>query len=736
MATALPRIAPAATAPDDAPAADLAPFVRRDPAGLNSLHLIVEGAHCGGCVRRIERAVAAVGGLETGRLNLSTRRLTLRWPGDPASAADYVAAVTGLGYRAVPFDPERLGALDQRSERELLLCLAVAGFAVGNVMLLAVSVWAGHAYGMGQGTRTFFHWVEALIALPAIAFAGRPFFRSALGALGHGRTNMDVPISIGVVIAAAMSLFETVRGGEHAYFDSAIALLFFLLIGRYLDLRARGAARGAAERLLALAAVAVTKVLPDGTTRSVRPEQLALGDVVLVACGERVGVDGTVEDGTSELDTSLITGETTPQRVGPGDPLFAGTINLGAPLRLAVRAVGEGTLLAEIVRLMEAAEQRRGRFVTLAERIARLYAPVVHTLALLTFLGWTLFGGIAWQTALLYAVAVLIITCPCALGLAVPAVQVIASGRLMKGGTLLKAATALERLAEVDTVLLDKTGTLTEGRLELLQGGWGADDLAVAAALSKASRHPLARAVARACPDAKAARSVEELSGQGLRLVTGDGEIRLGRRGWAADAPESDEAGPELWLARPGNRPVRFAFTDALRADAGEVVEGLGRRGLAVELLSGDRPATVRATAEALGLASWHAAMTPAQKVARLEALRAAGRKVLMVGDGLNDAPALAAAHVSLSPSSAVDISQTAADAVFQGRLLRPVLDALDVARQSERLVRQNVALAFAYNVLVVPLAMAGHVTPLVAALSMSASSLLVVGNALRLGRG
>jgi Cu2+-exporting ATPase len=734
MATALPR--PAVADPEDGPGPpDLEPFVGSDASGANTLHLMVEGAHCGGCVRRIERAVAAVGGLEAGRLNLTTRRLTLRWPGDPAAAARYVRAVTELGYRAVPFDPARLGAIDQGAERELLLCLAVAGFAAGNVMLLAVSVWAGHAYGMGAGTRTFFHWVEALVALPAIAFAGRPFFRSARGALRHGRTNMDVPISLGVVIAAAMSLGETVRGGEHAYFDSAVALLFFLLIGRYLDLRARGAARGAAERLLALAAVAVTRVLSDGTTRRVRPEQLAVGDVVLAAAGERIGVDGSVLDGRSELDMSLITGEATPQPVAPGERVFAGTLNLAAPLRLTVRAVGEGTLLAEIVRLMETAEQRRGRHVALADRVARLYAPVVHTLALLTFLGWALLGSIAWQTALLYAVAVLIITCPCALGLAVPAVQVIASGRLMKGGTLLKSATALERLATADTVVLDKTGTLTEGRLELLPGEWAGDDLAAAASLAKASRHPLARAVARACPKAKAAPGVEELPGRGLRLVTDTGEIRLGRRGWAAEIGDDGSAGAELWLARPGHAPLRLAFADPPRSDAAAVIAGLRQRGLRVELLSGDRPATVAATAAALGVAAWQAALTPAAKVARLEALRAEGRRVLMVGDGLNDAPALAAAQVSLSPSTAADVSQTAADAVFQGRLLRPVLDALDVARRAERLVRQNLALAFAYNALVVPLAMAGYVTPLVAAVSMSASSLLVVGNALRLGR-
>jgi Cu2+-exporting ATPase len=477
-------------------------------------------------------------------------------------------------------------------------------------------------------------------------------------------------------------------------------------------------------------------VLPDGTTRSVRVQDVEAGQEVLVAAGERVAVDGTVREGRSEVDTSLITGETAPQPVGSGALLFAGTVNLAAPLRLTVRATGEGTLLAEIVRLMELAEQRRGRFVVLADRVARLYAPVVHTLALATFTGWLLSGTVAWQTALLYAVAVLIITCPCALGLAVPVVQVLASGRLMQRGILLKSATALERLARVDTVIFDKTGTLTDGVPELRPGAWDREDLLAAAGMAKASRHPLARALAAACPEAAVARQVEEVAGDGLRLSTADGEWRLGRRGWAADAVEDAAAGPELWLGRPGAAPVRLTFADRLREDAREVVDELRRGGLAVGLLSGDRTATVAATAAALGIDDWQAGLRPADKVARLEALRAAGRKVLMVGDGLNDAPALASAHVSLSPATAVDISQTAADAVFQGRLLRPVLDCLVTARRAERLVRQNIAIAFLYNALTVPLALAGYVTPLVAAISMSASSLLVVGNALRLRRG
>jgi P-type Cu2+ transporter len=715
------------------PARDVAPFVRReaDP-GSNVLHLLVEGVHCGACVRKIERRLEREGGLDAARVNLTTRRLTIRWQGEPARGNRLAQVVAELGYGVVPFDPDRLRSLDDRSERELLRCVAVAGFAASNVMLLAVSVWAGHFSGMGDATRTFLHWFEALIALPAIAYAGRPFFRSAFRVLRAGRTNMDVPISLAVILAPGMSLVETIRGGQHAYFDSAVTLLFFLLIGRYLDRRARGNARSAAERLLALNAVAVSLLLPDGATRSVRPEQLEAGQEILVATGERVGADGAVSSGGGELDTSLITGETVPQRVAPGDRVFAGTINLGPPLRLRVRAAGEGTLLAEIVRLMELAEQRRSRFVAIADRVARAYAPVVHSLALLTLLGWTLTGAAPWQTALLYAIAVLIITCPCALGLAVPAVQVLASSRLMRRGTLLKSATALERFARADMVVFDKTGTLTLGR-PIPADEVDAGDLAAAAGMAKASRHPLARALAAAAPHAPLTAGVEEIAGCGLRLVTVEGEWRLGRRDWAAGVAEDDAVGTELWLARPGDAAVRFGFTDRLRSDAGEVVAELRRRGYAVALLSGDRAPTVRQVATELGIDDWHAACTPAEKTARLESWAKAGRRVLMVGDGLNDAPALAAAYVSLSPSSAVDIAQTAADAVFQGTHLAPVLELIDVARRAERLVKQNFALSFGYNLPAVPFAILGYVTPLVAAVAMSSSSLLVVLNSLRL---
>ncbi|HEX9770229.1 MAG TPA: heavy metal translocating P-type ATPase [Kiloniellales bacterium] len=721
------------SASQGAVARDFAAFVEPVGAGGNRLDLLVEGVHCGGCVRRIEGALMALPEVSSARVNLSTRRLNVTWEGAPRLAEGVVAAVETLGFTAVPFVRQELESRDRRAEGELLRAMAVAGFAAGNVMLLSVSVWAGYFEGMGAATRDLLHWFSALIALPAIVYAGRPFYRSALGALAAGRTNMDVPISLAVLLAGGMSLFETIEGGRYVYFDSAIALLFFLLLGRYLDCRARGRARAAVERLLALTAGSVTVLEADGRRSVMRPDQLEPGMSLLAAAGERIAADGRVTAGRSELDASLITGESLPRPVAAGDRVFAGTLNLGAPLTVAVTAVGEGTLLAEIVRLMEQAEQRRARYVAIADRISRLYAPVVHGLALLTFLGWTFVVGVDWQIALLHAVAVLIITCPCALGLAVPAVQVIASGRLMRQGVLLKSATALERLARVDTLVFDKTGTLTLGRPRLCPQPRDPEALRLAASLAGASRHPLARALVAAAPDVPVAPDVREVPGCGLSLATADGEIRLGSRRWCGIGEDGSARAPELWLIAPGRPAQSFVFEDPVRADAAQVVAALTRRGMAVRLLSGDREAAVAAVAEALGIGDWHADCGPADKVARLERLAGEGRSVLMVGDGLNDAPALAAASVSLSPAGAADITQTSADVVFQGEKLAPVLETLAVARASQALVRQNFALAFAYNLLTVPLAVLGMVTPLIAALAMSASSLMVIGNALRL---
>ncbi|MFA5121092.1 heavy metal translocating P-type ATPase [Zavarzinia sp.] len=705
---------------------------------VNRLMLAVDGIHCAACVQRIERALTAEPDVVGARVNFTTRRLSLAWRGAPARATDFIDRLDDMGFTARPFDAGKLAAADAANDRRLMRAMAVAGFAAGNVMWLAISVWAGVFADMGPATRGLLNWVQALIALPAVVYAGMPFYSSAWHAVRSGRVNMDVPITVGVSLAAVMSLVQAIIGAEEVYFDAAISLVFLLLVGRFLDQRARGRARAAATHLLSLAVTEVTRVTADGRTEFVPIEAVRPGDHLLVAAGAKLPVDGIVYAGRSALDTSTLTGESVPATVGVGDQVFAGTINTGGALTIEAKAVGPDTVLAEIVRCMEAAEQGRARYVVLADRLAKLYVPVVHGLALITFLGWWLWPMHAdWTVALLNAVAVLIITCPCALAIAVPAVQVTASGRLFKRGILLKSATALERLAEVDTIVFDKTGTLTEGRPELVDAAKvPAAALTLASGLAAASRHPLCLALRRAAGDVPALTGVVELPGDGLEATVDGRLVRLGRRDFAAPtAPEIDDGCAEMWLAGEGQAPVRLAFRDAPRTDAASVVAAVKRRGYRVALLSGDRPAAVAALADQLGITEWRAAQRPADKVAAIEALKAEGARVLMVGDGINDAPSLAAAHASMAPSAAADISRTTADVIFQGAGLDAVPATLDVSHRAQRLVVQNLVISLLYNATLVPLAVIGLVTPLIAAVAMSVSSLTVILNALRLGR-
>jgi Cu2+-exporting ATPase len=710
-------------------------FVREAEAGKARIDFLVPEMHCAGCLSGIERTLMGVPGVEAARANLTARRVSVRF--DPAAAApdDFLTAIEALGYAARPFDPAVLDAAETDPVGgELVRAMAVAGFAAANIMMLSVSVWSGAE----AATRDFFHWVSALIALPAIAYAGRPFFRSAWRALRSRDMNMDVPISLGVLLAAGMSLYETATHGEHAWFDASVTLLFFLLVGRFLDHRMRDAARSAAARLMSMSARSAMRLEPDGSAVHVPIGQIRPGDRVRVAAGERIPVDGVVSKGSSDIDRSMLTGEAEPEAVTAGGRVFAGTMNLTGPLTVGVTARSADTLLADIVRLMEAAERSGSRFVRLADAAARRYAPAVHVLALATLVGWLALGG-GWHAALTACVAVLIITCPCALGLAVPAVQVVASGFLLKRGVMLKDASALERLATVGTVVFDKTGTLTEGQPELVECPmtdetvWG-----VARALGEASRHPLARGLASAAT-ARGVRpavvdAVSEHPGSGMEGVWNGQAVRLGRRAWTgADEPAEASGRSEIWLRIGDELALPFRFEDALRSDAAETIAAIRALELKVVLLSGDREQAVATAAARLGVEEWRACCTPTDKAAFLASLEAAGERVLMVGDGINDAPALASAAVSMSPAGASDISQAAAAIVFTGRRLGPVLTAIRTARAARRSMLQNFALAIGYNLFAVPIAMAGFATPLIAAVAMSTSSILVTANALRL---
>lgn len=695
-----------------------------DPQTCDRTVLAVPGMHCAGCMSKIERGLADVPGIASARVNLSARMVTVDHD-HKMSDRDLVGALENIGFEAQARHNEF--ERNPSAVKPLLAPLAVAAFAAMNVMLLSVSVWSG-AEG---STRELFHWISAAIAVPAVAFAGRPFFSSAWSALRKRRTNMDVPISIGVVIATGLSVYETVVGGADAWFDGALMLLTFLLAGRVLDAMMRDRARRGVDALLAQAPQGAMVIGADGTPQWMAADAIEVGMTIRVAAGERLAADGDIIAGGSRFDQSLLTGESAPVAAASGDGVFAGTLNLDSPVDVVVTGTGQDTTLAEIARLMEASAQDRSKYVRLADRAARLYAPAVHSLAALTVIGW-LIAGAGIYHALVYGVAVLIITCPCALGLAVPVAQVVASGSLLRAGVMVKDGSAFERLAKVDRALFDKTGTLTCGQAlpdPAVMASLPDDAANIAYALASHSRHPLSRGIVRALASRASAVTIEQVAerpGEGVFGMFEGTPVALRR---------PQDAGGSAVELQIGSRPaVLIPFADQLRPDARVALDRLSQDGVVSSILSGDNAAAVAEVARELTLTA-QAKASPQDKQEAIGRQRASGHTVLMVGDGLNDGPALAAADVSMAPGGASEVGLQAADFVFVQDSLLAVPRAVKTARATMRVVKQNFALAVTYNVFAVPLAMAGMVTPLIAAVAMSGSSLLVIGNSLRLAR-
>jgi Cu2+-exporting ATPase len=698
--------------------------------GRHQAFFHVQDAHCAACIRRIEGRLLAQEGMEIARLNLTTKRLLLVWKGDATQVDVWGATLDSLGFSARAYSPETANSSETERRQESLKALAVAFFANSNVMMLSWAVWAGHFGAMGEATRSLFHWLSALIALPAILYAGRPFFRSAFHALRRRATNMDVPIAAGVVLTTGISLAETIRGGPHIYFDGALSLLFVLLLGRTLDAHLRQRARSGVETLAAMLRQPVARKNGDGSLSWLLPEDVRPGDRVAVAMGERIGIDGIIVEGMTSLDTSLINGESLPREAALGNSVHAGMINIGQPILVQALEAGSQSTLAEMVRLMEAAEQRKGRYVAFADRVVSHYTPVVHTLALITLVGWLFVTDFQWHIAMVHAVSVLIIACPCALGLAVPVTQIVAASRAMKAGILLKSETALERLALVNHVSFDKTGTLTTG-LRLTNAASLPDEaLAMASGMAASSRHPLASAIRAAKPDASVVPGVEETPGAGLSWQGPEGLWQLGSARMLG-LPEDASVG--AWLKGPAQPALPLRFEATRRAGTKAALSTLRRQDYGISLLSGDRASAVKSLADDIGIADWQAGASPIDKAHDLVRRARNGERVLMVADGINDAPAMAEAFVSMAPAAATDLSLRQADLVFLHPSLMAVPRALLLARASQRIVRQNIAFSFVYNAIWVPVAMAGMVTPWIAALAMSASSILVTLNALRL---
>ncbi len=714
------------------PACTVAPLAAwqaaQAPATDARVLLSLPGAHCAACIVGIEAALMAVPGVQSARVNLTQKRASIS--AAPHVTADaLIAAVTRAGFAAHVLDAGLLSSAEtDRQGRDLLMRLGIAFFAMMNVMLLSVAVWAGAS----DATRDMFHWISAAIALPTVLFCGQPFFRSALTSLRAGRLGMDVPISLALILASGISLFETAWSGHHAYFDAAVMLCFFLLVGRYLDHRTRALARSAAEELAALEVPRAT-VLRGGVALVVPIADVVVGDTMRVLPGERLPADGVVTEGASELDRSLLTGESAPVAVAVGAMVSAGEVNLTGVLTVQVTAVGRDSSLHRMADLVAVAESAKGAMRSLADRAARMYSPLVHILSFGAFGFWMWQTGGDLRFAVNISAAVLIITCPCALGLAVPAVVTAASGRLFRMGLLVKHGTALERLAEVDTVVFDKTGTLTLGRPVVVGLDAHAPDmLAVALALAEGTAHPLGQALAAAARGSGVmparVTGLREVPGSGVEGMWQGAPVRLGRADWCGAVALDQTA---TYLAMAGQTHT-FALADALRPGADRLIAALQARGLRVMILSGDAPGAVGAMAARLGVGDWQAGMRPDEKAAMIAALTGMGHRVLMVGDGLNDTTALAGAHVSISPASALDAARVASDIVLLGQDMAGIADALRIAGKARRRIIENFVISGGYNVIAVPLALIGLATPLAAAAAMSLSSITVSLNALR----
>jgi len=742
--------------PEIAEEIDVTEFAFDQKDGSFSVSLMVQGLHCAACVWLIESILKKQPDVISARINLFKKTLFLRWRGDAKKGNELIHLIHEIGYKLLPFDEEVLNTSEKKYNDSILRALAVAGFGVGNVMLFSFSLWFFDAEKMGIQTRNLLHFFSSLIALPVIIFSSRPFFSSAVKSIRAGYPNMDLAISIAIFLACCVSLLETFRGAENVYFDSAVMLIFFLLIGRYLDLKARKKAFAIASEFTLLSA-SFGRV-EDGAKIKVLPiKQLLEGMILVVAAGEKIAADGIVIEGESEIDTSLITGETLPKKIEQNQEVFAGTINLISPLRIRITKSAQNSLLAEIIRLSDGIEGKKNHYVRIADRLSKFYTPAVHLLAFLTFCLWCFYFKSGWENSLMNATAVLIITCPCALALAVPIIQTIAISNFIKRGILVKSGEVLEKLSEINIIVFDKTGSLTVGKPKLcdvfllrnekkipLQKEQKDFYLKLAASLAKKSRHPISRAISASYFGDLEELQIHENQGLGLESVFENKVLKLGRKSFCGiswslpQKPESSDSGTDSQLncfMKFGEDELVFFFEDEIKADAKSIIERLKQMGKKIILLSGDSEKTVRNVAQKLEISEFYFEQTPISKVQFLEKIKAENKKFIMVGDGLNDAPALALSDVSISFSAASDISQNIADVVIQGQKLKPIIDLVNFSRRAIFLMKQNLLIALLYNLVAVPFAIAGHVVPLVAAIAMSSSSLLVLFNSLRMNK-
>ncbi|WP_434627282.1 heavy metal translocating P-type ATPase [Chromobacterium sp. CV08] len=722
-------------------------FVHHADGQTREAALMLEGISCAACIWLNEQQLRRLPGVLAVDINYSTQRARVRWDNDRIRLSAILEAVAAIGYRAHPYDAERQERLLQKERKQALTRLWVAGLSMMQVMMYAVPVYLAPDGDIAPDMLWLLHWAGLILTLPVLLYSALPFYRNTWRDLKTGRVGMDTPVAIGIVTAFGASFWALINQYQHGiYFDSVSMFVFLLLGGRYLEGVARRKAGAASESLVKLVPAFAHKLdgWPDSRdSREATVASLRAGDVILLKPGETVPADGVVLDGASAGDESLLTGESRPVPKRAGDALIAGSVNTASPLVMRVERVGQATRLAGIIRLLDQALAEKPRLARLADRFASWFVALLLAAAAASYLAWHFMDP---DRALWIMVAVLVISCPCALSLATPAALTAASGRLASLGMLTARGHALETLARATDAVFDKTGTLTDGRMRILdvRGELGREAaLAIAAALERGSEHPLARAISAAAAGLALPPTEAPINqpGHGVAARINGREWRLGSAPFISawlGSPQQDDAdwhpgGTQVLLADAGGVRARFAIGDAGRDDAAELVGRLRAQGLTVRLLSGDGEQAVSALAGRLGIEHWRARATPEDKLDFVRALQADGRRVLMVGDGVNDAPVLARADVSIAMGGGTDLARANGDMVLIGERLGPIGDAVDVSRLALTVIRQNLSWAAGYNVVALPLAISGHVTPWLASLGMALSSLLVVGNALRL---
>jgi len=712
-------------------------------------HVVIQGMHCAACAFTVEEALMAVPGVQSAEVNAATHRAKVVWSAARVKPSAWMAAIVKAGYGALPAADSSLRQARHEEGRRALWRWLVAGFCMMQVMMYAYPAYVSHDGDITPDMVFLLRWASWVLTLPVVLFSCGPFFGNALRDIRARRVSMDLPVALGMVITFLLSSVATFEPngifGAEVYYDSLTMFVFFLLTGRWLELRVRDRTAGALEALMNRLPDSVERQLPSGAFERLAVRRVLVGDVIRVSPSESFPADGVIEQGQTLADEALLTGESRPQVRGVGDSVVAGSHNLSGIVTVRVVQVGEGTQFSQIVSLMENASLQKPRLAQLADRIAKPFLVGVLLLAALSAAWW-------WPSnpghALMVAVAVLVVTCPCALSLATPAAMLAAAGNLARHGVLVRHLQALESLAEIDTLIFDKTGTLTQDGQRVTQvmtadGVAPEDALALAAALAKHSLHPLSRALVQAHQSAgsapvRDAQDVNEMIGQGLQGDL-DGVLRLGSAVFCAPKTKGipDRAGVcQVHLCRENEWLASWQLSEDVRSDAVQTVQALKGLNLDVWLLSGDRVASVQQVAQQLGITQAFGACTPQDKLSRMQAAQSQGARVAMVGDGLNDGPVLAGAHVSMAFGNAVPLAQSKSDLVLMGGSLLVVAQSIKLARDTLRVVRQNLVWAAVYNALCVPLAVVGWLPAWLAGLGMALSSLWVVLNSLRLTKG